>query len=350
MNSGKPTGTLQRVSGRASSAKSLVGITKPNNSCAFTLIELLVVLAVIGILAALLLPALNRARSAADTAACRSNLHQLGVAVHNYLGDYDGAYPFDYGEHCAWGSGISRPADPDSDSLTIGAWWHLLEPYTRDRLWWEFWTNPDSSATPNESQIAQYRDWGKGVCTCPSLFRIENSWPHKVSTYGYNSAGLSFGSGGVAGFPSSGSPAFGLAGQPLPMGATPPPWPWLWGPYRPTRESEVIHPANMIALGDADVWSVAPPGLFVNNGWLYPATLGPVLAAGAPDSSRGGAVGAWRAAVKQRHGGRWLQVFCDGHVDTLTTKARYDLKNDEVRRRWNKDDAPHPEVVVPSAP
>ena len=92
---------MQRVWGRFLSAKSLVGFTKPKDPCAFTLIELLVVLAVIAILAALLLPALNRARNAADTAACRSNLHQLGVAVHTYLGDYDGAYPFDYGEHCA---------------------------------------------------------------------------------------------------------------------------------------------------------------------------------------------------------------------------------------------------------
>ena len=341
---------MQRVWGRSSSAKSLVGITKPKNPCAFTLIELLVVLAVIAMLAALLLPALNRARSAANTAACRSNLHQLGVAVHTYLGDYDGAYPFDYGERCAWGSWISLPADPDSDRVTIGTWWHLLEPYTRDRLWFESWTNSDSSATPYDSQIVQFRDRGKGVCTCPSLFRIENSWPHRVSTYGYNAAGLSRGSGGIAGSPSSGSPALGLAGQPLPMGATPPPWPFLGIAYRPTRESEVIHPANMIALGDADVRSIAPPGLFANEGCLYPDTLGPVLAAGAPDSSSGGAVGAWRAAVKQRHGGRWLQVFCDGHVDTLTTKARYDLKNDEVRRRWNKDDAPHPEAVVTPFP
>lgn len=50
----------------------------------FTLIELLVVIAIIAILVALLLPAVQQAREAARRSACKSNLKQLGVAMHNY--------------------------------------------------------------------------------------------------------------------------------------------------------------------------------------------------------------------------------------------------------------------------
>lgn len=70
--------------------------TRTNTSRAshagFTLIELLVVIAVIAILAALLLPVLATSKAAAQSAACKSNLRQLGMALNMYVDDY-GKYP-----------------------------------------------------------------------------------------------------------------------------------------------------------------------------------------------------------------------------------------------------------------
>ncbi len=60
---------------------------------AFTLIELLVVIAIIAVLAALLLPALARAKEYARRIKCASNLRQLAVAVHMYIGDSDERLP-----------------------------------------------------------------------------------------------------------------------------------------------------------------------------------------------------------------------------------------------------------------
>src|SRR5262245_27756309 len=60
-----------------------------SSSPGFTLVELLVVIAIIAILASLLLPALSNGKKAAQSAACKGNLRQFGIALNLFRTDYE---------------------------------------------------------------------------------------------------------------------------------------------------------------------------------------------------------------------------------------------------------------------
>ena len=100
----------------------------------FTLIELLVVIAIIAILAAILFPVFARAREKARQSACLSNLKQMGLALMQYVQDYDGTYPNAVIAGCHYDAaypsedGIMRPWERNISGYPV-----VLMPYVKNR-------------------------------------------------------------------------------------------------------------------------------------------------------------------------------------------------------------------------
>jgi prepilin-type N-terminal cleavage/methylation domain-containing protein/prepilin-type processing-associated H-X9-DG protein len=269
----------------------------------FTLIELLVVVAVIAILASLLLPALSRAKLSGDTAVCRNNLRQQAMGLAIYVNDF-AAYP----RYCT------------GNLITPGKFWmQVLEPYIGGK-----W--PDDK-TNNTGAL------GNGVFACPGYNRLGGVYYHPGDPKGMFGGSGAYAYNAVDGI---GINPYGFGGVPIdpPKGYE----------VRPIKESEVANPSRMISIGDSTILSIPPDG---------------------PGSLRGGACAPWfwhladamfsaviaepyksltpgDNAMLKRHGGKWNQVFCDGHVENGRLEKFYDYRNDEVLKLWNRDNVARP--------
>jgi prepilin-type processing-associated H-X9-DG protein/prepilin-type N-terminal cleavage/methylation domain-containing protein len=227
---------------------------------AFTLVELLVVIAIIAILAAILLPALGRARQRALSVQCVNNLRQLFLANSMYAGENNGHY-------C--------PAAPD---INVGFGGRIR--------WHGVRTTPDSNSDfdPKQGPLAEYLpDARVKECHVFTEFRrngeVPNAFESGTGGYGYNKAYI----GGTDYL------------NPFPQSLT-----------NTTLDSRIGNPAETIMFADA---AMPEDGYLVEYSFVEPPYFP------TPEHPHGETDWGYAApSIHFRHDGRANVLWCDGHV------------------------------------